>query len=263
MAWPTVIGSGVGLIFGWLRCHVVLVVVAVFAAVGYLLRDELVAALSPIDVQVTYGLEGERGPIQDLAGQAQPTQAETPFGTASDDVAEPAAQPPALEPQEQPAFVGGASEAEDVSEEPSPTKPVGYQQPIDFIKSFHFRPLDDSPVALWEGVAGGRQGELLNKARRAYWNDDLGSAASYYETLVKEFPHNPDYLGELGNVYFQQGDKQRAAKAYFNAAVRLENQGEQDRATKLGELLHKIDPGYAKALDKHFEESRKPSGTKR
>ena len=37
-----------------------------FAGTGYLLRYDLLRVLQPIDVHVTYGLEGERGPVPSL-----------------------------------------------------------------------------------------------------------------------------------------------------------------------------------------------------
>ena len=259
-----VVRSGVRAIFRWLRCHLISVTVVAFAAAGYLLRDDLSQALSPIDVQVTYGLDGERGPIPVPAGSPRqpplPTHGPSTAAAVPARVSGPAATPaPFASPAEREnrtQFAAEPSGDERATELSRSLVPAVYQQASYSAEGFHFRPLDDASVAPGEMAVGGRQGDLLNQARRAYWNDEPDSAVSLYETLIQEFPHNPDYLGELGNVYFQQGNKALAAQAYFEAAVRLENQGERSRAERLQELLQKIDPAYATALDEHLDGSR-------
>ena len=236
-----------------------------FAGTGYLLRNDLLRALQPIDVHVTYGLEGERGPVPSLVLSPRQAEAESPGPTS---------------PKSAPSFVPGQPPAataferpidhRDWTEEPvdaratgvfgpgqsKSVRPAVFQSATFSSEDFRFRPLEDAPASSYEGVVGNnREDDLLNRARRAFWNDDLPAAVGHYQALIKAFPNNPDYLGELGNVYFEQRERELAAQAYFESAVRLENQGERHRAVKLAELLQKIDPTYAKALEEYLDSS--------
>ena len=134
-------------------------------------------------------------------------------------------------------------------------RPAVFQSATFAPEDFRFRPLEDRPAPDREVTGNDQEDDLLNRARRAFWNDDLPAAVNHYVKLIKMFPQDPDYLGELGNVYFEQGEKELAAQAYFESALRLENQGDRHRAVGLAELLRKIDPTYAKALEQHLDPS--------
>ncbi len=59
----------------------------------------------------------------------------------------------------------------------------------------------------------------LMRARQAYWDKDYHRAISEYRRLIEQNKDNPDYLGELGNVYYTLNDDQRAAQMYYQAAM--------------------------------------------
>jgi tetratricopeptide (TPR) repeat protein len=73
----------------------------------------------------------------------------------------------------------------------------------------------------------------LQAARQAYWQGRLDDAVQIYQTLVKQAPGDPNALGELGNVYWQQGKQDAAFEVYFAAAHQLYLQKKQQQAWDL------------------------------
>lgn len=78
-----------------------------------------------------------------------------------------------------------------------------------------------------------QQDERLFMARKAYWNKHYAEAIDRYRQLIDEDPHNPDYLGELGNVYYVLNDYRNASRVYYRAAMLLLDHGDSDRARML------------------------------
>lgn len=74
-------------------------------------------------------------------------------------------------------------------------------------------------------------------ARKAYWNQDLGTARELYLGLLAQTPDDPDLLGEVGNLYLAIGDKQAAMDAYYRAARIFRDMNNVDRTTELAALL--------------------------
>jgi tetratricopeptide (TPR) repeat protein len=93
-----------------------------------------------------------------------------------------------------------------------------------------------------------RKQEMLAAARRAYWSKDIPLAIRRYQALIQGYPNEPDYYGELGNIYFKEGEHERAGEAYYEAALLLLDRGERDRAKDLLDLLEKTAPAYAEEL---------------
>jgi len=253
-------------IFVWVRCHLILVTATAFVVVGYILRDELYNATAPVEPTVSYGLEGERGTLP-VSSSLPQTLAQTPDRTV--DSTEPF-ENRVLQPEEPPREASASAET---APEPLHTGhqggsidsvvPQDYRQPpLSWEGSYHFRPLSAASDSGAASAFRDRQQELLNGARRAFWNDDLDTSLELYRALVKEFPEQPDYLEELGNVHFKKGNKDLAAEAYFEAGVRFGKQGERGRAEKLRELLKDFDPGHAKALEDQLEGVAKPIATR-
>ncbi len=75
-------------------------------------------------------------------------------------------------------------------------------------------------------------GDLI-RARKAYWNNDYARAIDEYKRLIRQHPDNPDYLGELGNIYYTLNDDQHAAKLYYQAAMIFLQQNKRQRARSL------------------------------
>lgn len=93
-----------------------------------------------------------------------------------------------------------------------------------------------------------KAGPDMALARQSYWNDEVDKAIGEYLSLSARFPRNADIFGELGNIYFQQGHLALAAKAYYDAALLLLEQGEIERASSLLEVLGRLKSKYRDPL---------------
>jgi tetratricopeptide (TPR) repeat protein len=71
--------------------------------------------------------------------------------------------------------------------------------------------------------------------------------------VIDNTEDNFDAYGELGNVYFNQGKKQQAASAYFEAAAILIKKGQVNRAQSLMGLLRHLDKAKADELQALIE----------
>ena len=104
-------------------------------------------------------------------------------------------------------------------------------------ENYQFRPEQVQPV---EDSAGLQQ-DLLQQARRAYWNDDLYKARTLYQAFINLNPENPDGYGELGNLLSTQGNLKSASYMYQKASELLLKQGRTEEAEKLKEVLSSIE----------------------
>ncbi len=75
--------------------------------------------------------------------------------------------------------------------------------------------------------------ELLFKARKAYWDKDYQTAIFHYQQLIEDDGDNPDYIGELGNIYYSINDFDNAAQLYYQAAIILIAKNRPDQARLL------------------------------
>jgi tetratricopeptide (TPR) repeat protein len=82
-------------------------------------------------------------------------------------------------------------------------------------------------------------GDLVQQARRAFWNGDFEAAEHTYMDVVERYPDDADVYGELGNLYLAMGKNTLALDALFEAGVRLKALGEQQRALEVAEILTK------------------------
>jgi tetratricopeptide (TPR) repeat protein len=74
---------------------------------------------------------------------------------------------------------------------------------------------------------------LLFDARQAFWEHDYKTAIAYYQKLIQRDPDNPDYSGELGNIYYAMNDYNNASELYFRTAQLLLQHGQRDAASQL------------------------------
>ena len=95
--------------------------------------------------------------------------------------------------------------------------------------------------------------ELLAAAREAYWLRDYEGAEVFYRQLIKVEPDNPDGYGELGNMYFSQGQWEQAAAAYYEAGVRMVNEGKAEQARQLVDVIRGLNGGQADELEKQVD----------
>ena len=105
---------------------------------------------------------------------------------------------------------------------------------IQLRERYDFRPAEELPVT---DVV---DEDLLQKARRAYWNDQLDSAQKLYLAYIDQNPSNPDGYGELGNLLSTLGELDEAAEMYRQAADLLKQQGKNEQAMQLHEVLESI-----------------------
>lgn len=228
------------------QCHLVLLILVGFLVAGYLLRDGLAVlvgwpgsqpgvAQQPLPVDTNGGAGGMfAGPVSSAAQpEAPPTPdqgAERHRGPWTDRRAVP---------------VTGLS----VGRESPPV--VG---PLLTQGEFRFRPLDDSTPT--DSADGERRTEMLAAARRAYWIQDIPLAIRHYQALIQAYPNDPDSFGEIGNIYFEQGEHELAGQAYYEAASLLLRRGQTTRARELVELLEKTSPGHAESLLEQLQGNR-------
>lgn len=95
-------------------------------------------------------------------------------------------------------------------------------------------PLGAEPTIL---QTQGYQQDHLFDARAAYWQRDYLSAIEKYRNLIENEPDNPDYSGELGNIYYTMNDYKNASELYYRTARLLLDQGKREEA---GQLLPPI-----------------------
>ena len=85
-------------------------------------------------------------------------------------------------------------------------------------------------------------------ARKFFYQRNYDLSEQNYRDVIDRTVDNFDAYGELGNVYFNQGKKQQAATAYFEAAAILVRQGQIKRAKSMVGLLHHLDKDKAHKL---------------
>ena len=93
---------------------------------------------------------------------------------------------------------------------------------------------------------------VLAAAREAYWLRDYAAAEQKYQELIALEPGNPDGYGELGNMYFSQGDWDKASASYYEAGTRLAAQGMYDRARQLVEVIRGLNGEQAGDLEQQI-----------
>jgi len=95
--------------------------------------------------------------------------------------------------------------------------------------------------------------QLLAAAREAYWLRDYQAAEDYYRQMIQNDPGNPDGYGELGNMYFSQGNWEAAATAYYEAGMRLVRSGSLAPARELADVIRGLNGPQADALEREIQ----------
>ena len=85
-------------------------------------------------------------------------------------------------------------------------------------------------------------------ARKSFFQRKYELSEQSYQKVIDNTTDNYDAYGELGNVYFNQGKKQQAASAYYQAASILVRKGQAGRVRSLMGLLRQLDSEKAKQL---------------
>ncbi|NOR42866.1 MAG: hypothetical protein GQ572_05970 [Gammaproteobacteria bacterium] len=87
-------------------------------------------------------------------------------------------------------------------------------------------------------------------ARKSFYQRNYQLSEQSYQNVIDRTEDNFDAYGELGNVYFNQGKKQQAATAYFEAGAILVRKGQINRARSLVGLLNLLNKDKAIELQK-------------
>ncbi len=101
--------------------------------------------------------------------------------------------------------------------------------------------------------------QRLMAARKAFWARDFDRAISLYQELIEANPRSPDYLGELGNIYYNLNRFDRAAELFHRAGLLLVELGDRARARQLLPALMSLDRELGKQLQQALEQGGKPA----
>ena len=110
-----------------------------------------------------------------------------------------------------------------------------------------------APAGMPQAVPEATSYRVLAAAREAYWLRDYALAEQKYRDLIALEPDNPDGYGELGNMYFSRGAWEQASAAYYEAGVRLLDQGYITEARQLVEVIRGLNGSQADALAEKVE----------
>jgi tetratricopeptide (TPR) repeat protein len=159
-----------------------------------------------------------------------------------------------LAPEPEPEPVDPEPEAPATMPEPViPGEPAPQAEPPQPSVSTSPSQPSDLPAEAVDSSSAKTAYELLAAAREAYWLRDYEGAEKYYLQLIEVEPDNPDGYGELGNMYFAQGQWEQAAVAYYDAGVRMINEGMTVQARQLVDVIRGLNGGQADELEKQVD----------
>ncbi len=85
-------------------------------------------------------------------------------------------------------------------------------------------------VPPWGCVYAGSAGRLISKGNKSYNAGELDKAAEYYGKASVKLPESPVVAFNLGDVYFKQGDYEKARASFGEAALKSKDLGLEARA---------------------------------
>lgn len=95
--------------------------------------------------------------------------------------------------------------------------------------------------------------QLINKARHAYWQNRYQESVSYYQQAIKLMPDSPEGYGELGNVYYTQGEWDKSGENLYQSAIRLLDQGRADKAHSMLLIIRGLKHERADDLEQRLQ----------
>lgn len=90
--------------------------------------------------------------------------------------------------------------------------------------------------------------DLLIAARNAFNQGKIKQSENLYIELTQLEQDNPDAFGELGNIYYSQGEWDKAGQAYYEAAVRLISSGKSNQVAYLHNVIKGLSAEQAEKL---------------
>ncbi len=94
---------------------------------------------------------------------------------------------------------------------------------------------------------------VINKARQVYWQGKYKESIGYYKQAIKLIPENPEAYGELGNLYYSQGEWQKAGESLYQSASRLLDNGLTGKVYHLLTIIRGLKPERAKELENRLK----------
>lgn len=111
------------------------------------------------------------------------------------------------------------------------------------------QPEDDSDLQMaLESPPPTSHSELINQARLLHLTGNTSNAIELYRELAEVYPDDPNVYGELGNVFYLQGDWEQASQAYYEAALRLQKMRMTEQIHYLYLVIHGLSPDIAEKL---------------
>jgi hypothetical protein len=95
--------------------------------------------------------------------------------------------------------------------------------------------------------------QIINQARQAYWQGQIQQSVDYYQQAIKLMPAYPDGHGELGNVYYSQGEWDKSGESLYQAAIRLLDKGRSDKAYNMLMIIRGLQHERAAELEKRIQ----------
>ncbi len=227
-------GSLLSIVARWFACHLVL-----FSLLGFLFAGLMVFGVIDWPEGLARFADRVTAPAGESSAASRPARST------------PAAEPPAQQATREP---DGPSPTASTGEGAAAAPPTPRKQPKLIGGSLPlyedprrgasgdaggFRPPDEGAEPLLPPPAG--HDELLQDARRAYWNGDFETAEAVYLELIAQYPGEADLFGELGNLYQSMGRSAQALDAYFEAVVRLRVEGRNEKLQQVIDLLAEED----------------------
>jgi len=241
----------------WLGRHPIIVIAVCFAFFGWLVADQLAElaknwlVVGP-EKATEIGVAQDRLPEPVPPGTLAPAVVRPPTASAVPPFLRGLHPTPAPEPPPPVARTEPSGSEQPITSFRPPSDDLSMAQPVPRAPApppsvaprsrgvdlgagkFQFRPLDPAEETFTSSSPPGPTvGEKWEQARRAYWNGARDEAIAIYKELTREYPREPDFFGELGNIYHELGEKELAAQAYYQAALILVEQGENERAERL------------------------------
>ncbi len=208
-------------VLNWLATHLLSIFLIGFLVTGLLLADLIqLPSRAVLDLPGTTSPRSATAPGADQRGQGRPL------------VQEPRPGRPQPEPANAPKLIGGSLPVQGAARHDSGSSSA----PSDGLMG-GFRP-STAGATIPETEGGGRD-DLLQQARRAFWNDDFGAAEAAYMNLVAAYPRDADAFGELGNLYEAMGKPSQALDAYYEAGIRLKAAGDTAKLQQVIDLFER------------------------
>lgn len=261
----------------WLLCHNVMIVVGLFVLAAWVYRAEIfgLQGVSEPPVEPAVAMPAAKPLVPDSGGTfpglepvvpavaplvdpaVDPLVEQQPAGPLAADsapeafpqmpaeiVPAPAEAEPELQPESQPGQQPQVQSPPEAAVDPAPAVEAEVVQFPESAKDTPEKVLQRNDYQFRDAQtadAAPAEMDLLQKARQAYWNDDLQKSRSLYQAYIELNPDNPDGYGELGNLLSTLGDLDTASDMYRRAADLLIAQGENEQAARLMDVLDSIE----------------------